>query len=488
MNKRIDKTDPYFWLDLVTPDVISAIKDEAERAKVQQICDRLAKSKANNETFKLSEHVNHLMYDEPFICALSRSIKKVPNRKIPTARVIFYPSIVEYVMEYNPGFMLQLTPRARRGVLLHEFFHIALGHLEGRMPAGFDRGWINQVQDAAINSLDNVRSYIDDAAWLSLHKNGIVLAKVVMPGRGAFKDAPPGKSMDWYLENVKPPEPDDGQDPGEDGEGSDGYSGSQDQVLDDHDWDQSEDNEGQPDHMSGDGSDRDSQERYEGLSDEDLKEIARQKMKNNIEKAADAADRTSSGWGTVSLQTRYEIRKALSKIVDPAKILESFIKKSQKASRRRSMMKINRRLPYIRLGRKTDHRAHIAIARDESGSVSDAMFAKFSLLMEKFAKYATFTLVPFDDRVFEKEVLEWRKGQRLNPPRVLCGGTNFDAPTDWVNDRAGEYDGLIILTDMCAPAPGRCKVQRMWITDAQHINSPYYKPKHERLICLDKKE
>ena len=46
---------------------------------------------------------------------------------------------------------------------------------------------------------------------------------------------------------------------------------------------------------------------------------------------------------------------------------------------------------------------------------------------------------------------------------MLCGGTDFDAPTDYVNKRS--FDGHIIVTDMFAPKPKRSNCQRMWITD-----------------------
>ena len=56
----------------------------------------------------------------------------------------------------------------------------------------------------------------------------------------------------------------------------------------------------------------------------------------------------------------------------------------------------------------------------------------------------------------------WKKGKKHTFERVLCGGTNFDAPTEYVNQR--DFDGHIVLTDMEAPKPKPSKCQRMWAT------------------------
>jgi hypothetical protein len=46
---------------------------------------------------------------------------------------------------------------------------------------------------------------------------------------------------------------------------------------------------------------------------------------------------------------------------------------------------------------------------------------------------------------------------------VKHGGTDFDAPTKYVNE-AGIFDAHIVLTDMQAPKPIPSRVPRMWMT------------------------
>ena len=69
---------------------------------------------------------------------------------------------------------------------------------------------------------------------------------------------------------------------------------------------------------------------------------------------------------------------------------------------------------------------------------------------------------------------------------MLHGGTCFDAPTKYVNQR--RFDGHIIITDMLAPAPVRSNCQRMWITDrygASNAKHNYgHSPIGERMLVL----
>ena len=68
---------------------------------------------------------------------------------------------------------------------------------------------------------------------------------------------------------------------------------------------------------------------------------------------------------------------------------------------------------------------------------------------------------------------------------MYCGGTDFRAPTEYVNERK-EFDALIVLTDLCAPAPGSCRVKRMWLTNEANAERPAFDPKsvNERLLVV----
>jgi len=116
--------------------------------------------------------------------------------------------------------------------------------------------------------------------------------------------------------------------------------------------------------------------------------------------------------------------------------------------------------------------------------VSDELLEAFFGELNNLSKLATFTVIPFDTRVEPTLIYEWKKGQRAKARRVMCGGTDFDAPTDYVN-KAGTFDGHIVLTDMMAPAPKPSKCRRMWMTDLNGAESPYFR-NGERIIPIKK--
>ena len=74
----------------------------------------------------------------------------------------------------------------------------------------------------------------------------------------------------------------------------------------------------------------------------------------------------------------------------------------------------------------------------------------------------------------------WKKGQSRKWERVLCGGTCFDAPTKYVNEH--NFDGHIVLTDLCAPKPITSKCKRLWITTPQYAERPYFETKEIVLV------
>jgi hypothetical protein len=110
------------------------------------------------------------------------------------------------------------------------------------------------------------------------------------------------------------------------------------------------------------------------------------------------------------------------------------------------------------------------------------MLAAFYGELDKLAAIADFTVVPFDSAVSEKDVFVWKQGERREFKRYLCGGTCFDAPTKFVNE--GRFDGHIILTDMYAPKPVSSTCQRMWMTDRDGAQMPYFQTA-ERVIVIE---
>ena len=380
-------------------------------------------------TFDLNKHVHRLLMEEPFFAALSRRIDKRIDKSIPTAGVRVNANTGHFEMIYNPEFFEGLPDIERKGVLKHEFYHLIFEHVTGRKPTGINPKAWNIATDLAINS----------------HLMGELPEMCCMPGQKPFEDYDVGLSSEAYLEQLK--------------EDASKQSGKE-----------------------GDGKSQGQFDSHEGWDDVDqqTKEIAKERLKDTLKKAAEEA--ANQGWGSVSQQVRKDIMDRIQTKVDWRKMMRYFVKTSQRANKQSSIKHINKRYPYIHAGRKTTRTAKIAISIDQSGSVSDQMLNAFFNELSNLAKYAEFTVIPFDDQVFEDKVYTWKKGERKKWERVLCGGTNFDAPTDYVNKHG--FDGHIILTDLMAPKPKPSKCQRMWMTVKQFADRPYFTT-NERVVVID---
>jgi len=411
-------------------------------------------------SFDLSLHAYRLLMEEPFFAALSRRIEKISTTAIPTAGVRVNPETAQFEMVYNPEFFASLSEKHVKGVLKHEFYHLIFEHVTSRKPEGVPHKTWNIAADLAINS--HLKDELPELAC--------------MPGVGPFADLPAGESAEWYLANIKK---DGGEEEGEGSAGGDGGESTE-------DGEGSDSSEGSEAGDSGGAGEPGSFDDHSGWDDGNMpaeaNQMAQERLKNALKEAAQEASQAAKGWGSVSAEVKQEIIKRLETKVDWRKVLRYFIKTSQRASRRSSVKRINKRYAYIHPGKKVLRQAKIAIAIDQSGSVSDHMLESFFAELNGLAKLAEFTVIPFDTEVPEDKVYVWKKGQNKKTERVSCGGTCFDAPTDYVNKHS--FDGVIILTDMEAPKPKRCKAQRMWMTDQRGAARPYFQT-NERVIAID---
>jgi predicted metal-dependent peptidase len=406
------------------------------------------KPKDKPSTFDLNRYTFKLLQSEPFFASLSRRIQKRPSTAIPTAGVRLNKDTAQFEMLYNPQFFEDMADKERLGVLKHEFYHIIFEHVTGRLPPeGMSKMW-NVATDLAINS----------------HLMGELPEGGCFPTIKPFEEYPVGMSAEWYFSKLQ----NDDQFKPQEGDGEGG--------------------EGQPSDGQGDGSGNgglpDTTDDHSGWGEasEEVRDMAKERLKQAVEKAAqDAA--SGQGWGSVSADMRKKIMDMIKPKVNWRSVLRYFIKTSQRADKRSTVKRYNKKYRAQRYaGKKVKRTAKIAIAIDQSGSVSDSMLAAFFAELNGLAKLAEFTVVPFDTQVDDSKVYVWKKGQRVAVERVLTGGTCFDAPTRYSNERS--FDGLIILTDMEAPKPIPSKAQRMWMTTPECKERAYFQT-NERVIAID---
>lgn len=401
--------------------------------------------------FNYERHLIMFMQDCIFYSELSRQMAKVPTRDMPTAGVVWDPIGEQVTLFYNPDWLGACEDGEIKGLNIHEFDHVALEHITHRRLKPHGAG--NIAQDLAINS--KIKHFHAKAGERYLPKGGLIPGEwATMPdGRELSKTEKDGAKLlkliagfpelqaaEWYFERIMEAQKKWDEEPKDpDGGGGDPFEVD---SLDDHDgWD--------------------------ALSDEQ-REMVDSKVKSMVKKAVDAADQSSNGWGNIPAEMRQQIRDSVNGTVNWRNVLRQFFGMISRGDRTTSIKRINRRYPMIHPGMKKSHRPRILVARDESGSVGDAMIASFNDELVSLNKRADIDFVPFDYICDVNNVVHCRTGRLPDNVKVRTrsGGTSFQAPTDVYNDskNRGRWDALLIMTDgECGPPSGVTHGKRGWV-------------------------
>ena len=331
--------------------------------------------------FDLSQELVKLLHDEPFYAALSRRMDKRLVTTIPTAGVRLNPQTESFELVVNPNFFEELPEAQRKGILFHEFWHIILGHVTGRIPDGVNfKAW-NIATDLAINSLLTKAGKMRE----------LLPENCCLPGEGPFEQYPHGLSAEKYLAMLKKEAQNNEGENNEDGEGG-GSEGN----------DKGAGGNGDP-NQQGQGTgnakpldDHSGWEESEGSST--ASEIAKEKMKDVMKQAAEEAA-SGRGFGSCEGKAKKIIIDSIKTKVDWKKVLRSFVNTSVRANRRHTVRRVNKRFPYIHAGTKVKREAKIAVCIDQSGSVDDKMLQKFYAELNKLCDLVSFDIIPFDSSV-----------------------------------------------------------------------------------------
>jgi predicted metal-dependent peptidase len=196
-----------------------------------------------------------------------------------------------------------------------------------------------------------------------------------------------------------------------------------------------------------------------------------------------------SSWGSLPGDLIELIKKTAEGKVDFRAVLRMFRASILSQKRRLTRMRPSRRFGFEQMGSRYDFTTRLLIALDTSGSVGSEDLGRYLNVTTSFFKYGIqqIDVLMFDAKVQGKPLALTDAKKNIKELKVCGrGGTDFQAPVDYAVEHP-EYDGLIIITDGCAPCPDteRLRTKLLWVID----NESGYKSIYENLrktgrVCL----
>ena len=199
---------------------------------------------------------------------------------------------------------------------------------------------------------------------------------------------------------------------------------------------------------------------------------------------------STTQWGSISGGMVDLIKKAADGKIDYRNVLRAFRSSILSQKRCLTRMRPSRRFGFEQMGSRYDFVTRLLIAIDTSGSVGSEELGRYFRIITTFFKYGVqeIDVLMFDCTVQGKPIkLDEAKKNKQEFKVKGRGGTNFQAPIDYVKEYPN-YDGLIIITDGYAvtpEVPPHLSTKLLWVID----NEQSYKQNYSSLrktgrVCL----
>ncbi len=173
----------------------------------------------------------------------------------------------------------------------------------------------------------------------------------------------------------------------------------------------------------------------------------------------------SRNWGRLPDNLREKVLANRQPQLDYRSVLRLFHQSILSRQRRLTRMKCSRRYGFLYMGSRYDFTTRLLVAIDVSGSMRQADMALGLSLINRFFRYGIecIDVIAFDTRI-QGEALSLKRARR-EITVTGRGGTDFNAVIDYV-DAHPRYDGVLLVTDGCAPCPHPPKTRRiplLWV-------------------------
>lgn len=397
-------------------------------------------------------------------------------------------------IEYNPTLIDALSDDQLRDLMKVEMVRILLQHPYARQPLGCKPGVQKTASDMVISPAYKLPA--------------ISLAKPEDAG------LPEGQYYEWYAMRLNelfgfPPESDSGLSQGQEESGGEGgtekdgeeeeeseESGSGDGSREQEgerngERDGGRSGEGDGTGTSGHGEDSESASmsedrpgkgnRQDGSGDSAEKDYtALWEEDQFLSRQITDLVQSSTSWGMVPAGMVELIKKAAEGRIDFRGAIRMFRASILSQKRRLTRMRPSRRFGFEQMGSHYGFTTRLLIAIDTSGSVGSEELARYLRIISAFFKYGIeeVDVLMFDTQVQGNPITIKDTKKHLDSMRIVGrGGTNFQAPVNYVKDHP-EYDGLVIITDGYAPVPdvpAHLKAKILWVIDNETSFQENYK-------------
>ena len=358
-------------------------------------------------------------------------------------------------IEYNPTIIDALQDNQLNELLKVEMVRILLQHPYARQPLGCKP----IVQHAAS---DMVISPAYRLAWIELTKP---------EDFGLLQ----GQHYEWYaarlngmavhIDGSRPSEGDSG---GDSGKGTNGYSAS----------------------GGSSGSQETGKEQGKGKQQAETDYTALWEEDQFQSRLITDLIQSTTGWGSMPAGMIELIKKAAEGKIDFRSALRGFRASILSQKRRLTRMRPSRRFGFEQMGSHYDFTTHLLVAIDTSGSVGSEELGRYFHIITSFFKYGIqeIDVIMFDVDVQGKPVTLKEAKKNMKDFEVQGrGGTNFQAPIDYVKEHP-DYDGIIIITDGWAPTPEvppHLKTKLLWVIDNESSYQQHYESfRKTGRVCL----
>lgn len=383
-------------------------------------------------------------------------------------RINCYMRIGKGRLEYNPGWLRELSDAAFEEVVRIEMLRAFLKHPYERQPTGATRKNMYSASDLVLTSHYKFR--------------------IIQLKKPSLYHLPSKMHYEWYLAHIPPrqlggnSDPSDipGDTPDQDSEqaqgqaspddASDGMQVHEDQEMSNEDntspnLDDEVQNTESPS-QGLDGADEDDSRQPDYGEAAELWEEDESRQLEINELIMQIKD-----WGSISGGMVEQIMASTQAKIDYRKALAGFRASVISSKRTLTRMRPSRRWGFEQMGSKYAFSTSLLIAVDTSGSISPDMLKHFFSVIVKFFKYGIeqIDVIQFDYAI-QGECIPLKKAKKQNRFAVHGrGGTSFQPVFDYLHEH-NRYDGLIILTDGYAEVPHKdfsTRARILWVCESE---------------------